>query len=78
MNQTLKECDDHIGKLLQRIESDDYLKTNLNVIITSDHGMHDVDRTHYIILERHIDKSLYSAYGRRSFSNIFVHKGKLK
>jgi predicted AlkP superfamily pyrophosphatase or phosphodiesterase len=72
MNQTLKECDDYVKKLLEIIDNDEYLKANLNVIITSDHGMHEVDKTHKIILEQYIDKSLFSAYGGRTFANIFV------
>ncbi len=76
MNKTLQECDNYVGQLLQIIDNDEYLKTNLNVIITSDHGMSAVDRTHKIILEQYIDKSLFSAYGAHSFANIFVNKGK--
>ncbi|CAF4601607.1 unnamed protein product [Rotaria sp. Silwood1] len=73
MNQTLKECDDYVGLLLKLIDDDEYLKANLNVIITSDHGMHEVTKNHNIILEQYVDKSLFSAYGGRSFVNIFVH-----
>ena len=72
MNETLKQCDEDIGRLLKIIDDDEFLRTNLNVIITSDHGMHDIDETHSIILEKYIDKSLFSAYGARSFANIFV------
>lgn len=76
MNQTLKEIDDYIKKLLQIIDKDEYLKNNLNVIITSDHGMHEVDKTHIIKLEDYIDKSLFLAYGGRTFVNIFVKTSK--
>lgn len=72
MNETLKQCDEDIGRLLKIIDDDEFFRTNLNVIITSDHGMHDIDETHSIILEKYIDKSLFSAYGARSFANIFV------
>lgn len=78
MNKTLRECDNYIGQLLQTIDSDEYLRTNLNVIITSDHGMHSVDKMHRIVLEQYIDKSLFSAYGGHTFVNIFVHKCKLR
>jgi membrane-anchored protein YejM (alkaline phosphatase superfamily) len=76
MNKTLKQCDDYIGQLLDIIDHDEDLKTNLNIIITSDHGMHDVDKKNTIKLEDYIDKSLFSAYGARSFANIFVKNGK--
>ncbi|CAF1092106.1 unnamed protein product [Rotaria sordida] len=73
MNETLQECDDYVGVLLKLIDNDKNLKTNLNVIITSDHGMHDVPKNHKIFLEDYIDKSLFSAYGGHSFANIFVN-----
>jgi predicted AlkP superfamily pyrophosphatase or phosphodiesterase len=74
MNETLREIDDYVRKLLEIIDHDEYLKTNLNVIITSDHGMHQVDKTHVVLLEKYVDTSLFSAYGGRTFSNIFVKR----
>jgi hypothetical protein len=73
MNKTLKELDNYVGELLQMIDNNDYLKTNLNVIITSDHGMEEIKKNHTIKLEDYIDISLFSAYGSRAFVNIFVH-----
>jgi predicted AlkP superfamily pyrophosphatase or phosphodiesterase len=73
MNQTLQKCDNYLGQLLQLIDSNHYLKTNLNIIITSDHGMQDIPKNHTIKLEDYIDTSLFSAYGSRAFVNIFVH-----
>ncbi|CAF1196946.1 unnamed protein product [Rotaria sp. Silwood1] len=73
MNKTLQECDNYIGQLLQMIDNDEYLKTNLNVIITSDHGMEEIKKNHTIILKDYIDISLCSAYGGRAFVNIFVN-----
>lgn len=77
MEQTLGDCDRSIGNLLQMIDQDDYLKNNLNVILTSDHGMHDIRRDQVIQLDDYTDTSLYSAYGRHAFVNIFVHLGKI-
>lgn len=76
MNQTLKECDDNVGLLLKIIDGDEYLKNNLNVIITSDHGMHSVEKSHQLFLENYLDPSLFSAYGGHSFANIFVKNRK--
>jgi predicted AlkP superfamily pyrophosphatase or phosphodiesterase len=76
MNKTLKECDNYVGQLLKMIDNNDYLKTNLNIIITSDHGMQEIQKNHTIKLEDYIDTSLFSAYGSRAFVNIFVHSGK--
>ncbi|CAM4761743.1 unnamed protein product [Rotaria magnacalcarata] len=76
MNKTLKECDDYVGLLLKSIDDNEYLKQNLNVIITADHGMHAVNKSHQLFLEQYIDKSLCSAYGSHSLANIFVNKGK--
>ena len=77
MKQTLKDCDQSIGNLLKMIDEDNYLKTNLNVILTSDHGMHDIRRDQVVRLDDYTDTSLYSAYGRHAFVNIFVHLGKI-
>ncbi|CAF2046430.1 unnamed protein product [Rotaria magnacalcarata] len=74
MNKTLKECDDYVGLLLKSIDDNEYLKQNLNVIITADHGMHAVNKSHQLFLEQYIDKSLCSAYGSHSLANIFVNK----
>lgn len=73
MNKTLQECDAYLGQLLQLIDKDEYLKTNLNVIITSDHGMEEIKTNHTIKLEDYIDTSLFKAYGSRSYVNIFVY-----
>ena len=73
MNQTLHECDQYVGQLLQLIDQNEYLKTNLNIIITSDHGMQEIPKNHTIKLEDYVDTSLFSAYGSRAFVNIFVH-----
>lgn len=72
MNKTLKQCDDYVGLLLKYIDSDPNLKENLNVIITSDHGMEPIKKNHTIILKDYIDLSLCSVYGSRSSVNIFV------
>ncbi|CAF3624894.1 unnamed protein product [Rotaria socialis] len=72
MNKTLKECDDYVGQLLAMIDIDEYLKRNLNVIITSDHGMESIRKNRTIILADYIDTKLCSAYGSRSSVNIFV------
>lgn len=75
MNATLRDCDEYLGRLLQMIDADDYLRTHLNVIVTSDHGMHEVEKTHWLMLKDVVDSSLFSAYGGRSFVNMFVHDG---
>ncbi|CAF1069697.1 unnamed protein product [Adineta steineri] len=72
MNTTLQDCDNYLGQLLQIIDNDEYLKTNLNVIITSDHGMEEIKKNHTLKLKDYIDTSLCEVYGSRSFVNIFV------
>ena len=73
MNQTIHECDAYIVQLLQIIDRNEYLKENLNVIITADHGMTQTDRNHQIILADYVNTNLFSAYGSRALVNIFVH-----
>ena len=75
MNRTLREYDNYIGQLLEMIDNDEYLRTNLNVIITSDHGMHDI-QINRTSIEKYIDQSLYTAYGGAAVVNIFVNKCK--
>jgi hypothetical protein len=60
MKQTLADCDRSIGNLLQMIDRDDYLKNNLNVILTSDRRMHDIPRDQLAKLDDYTDSSLYS------------------
>jgi len=74
MAKTLAMVDSYVGQLLQMIDRDEYLRKYLNVIITSDHGMHEIDGKHQIVLEKLIDKSLYNAFGKRAFANIFVKR----
>lgn len=38
--------------------------------------MHDVDAKRSIILENYIDRSLFTAFGGRTFTNIFVKDSK--
>lgn len=78
MNKTLHECDQYLGKLLQIIDSNIYLKKHLNVIITSDHGMEEIKKNHSIIIQDYIDTSLVSIYGSRAFVNVFVHSSTKK
>ena len=73
MNQTLKQCDEYVGQLLRIIDENQYLKDNLNVLLTSDHGMQEILPNHTIKLEDYVDTSLFSAYGGRALLNIFVH-----
>ncbi|CAF0875004.1 unnamed protein product, partial [Didymodactylos carnosus] len=73
MNTTLQYCDQLLGYLLAQIDNDPYLKQNLNVILTSDHGMTEVDEKRTLKLDDYIDSSLYSAYGGLSQMNIFLH-----
>ena len=73
MNQTLKQCDEYVGQLLQLIDRNEFLKDNLNILLTSDHGMQEILPNHTIKLEDYVDASLFSAYGSRALVNIFVH-----
>ncbi|CAF1518795.1 unnamed protein product [Adineta ricciae] len=74
MNQTLHQLDKDLSELLHLIDADPYLKTNLNVIVTADHGMHEVKANQRIKLDNYIDSTLYKAYGSRIFLNLFIPK----
>ncbi|UJR15463.1 hypothetical protein I4U23_002406 [Adineta vaga] len=72
MNQTLHGCDDDLREFLRIIDDDVYLKANLNVIVTADHGMHEIKENHTIKLINYIDSSLYKLYGTRTYMNMFI------
>ncbi|XP_027627890.1 bis(5'-adenosyl)-triphosphatase ENPP4 isoform X2 [Tupaia chinensis] len=59
MSRVLREIDDHVGDLVQRLKMLG-LWENLNVIITSDHGMAQCSQSRVINLGRCLDPSAYT------------------
>ncbi len=67
--------DDLIGYLIESLESHDLLD-RMNIIITSDHGMAEVQRENVIVLNDYIDPSYYVMFGVSPVRNILPHQGK--
>jgi arylsulfatase A-like enzyme len=72
MANKLKELDDILGYLIQELRSH-HLYDKLNLIVTSDHGMEQVSNNTAIFLDKHVDVSLFKAYGSGALYNIFVN-----
>jgi len=76
--ETIKQCDEFLGYLLNEIDNNPTLKTNLHLIITSSHGMQQVDATDQpMYLEDYVDMSKIKAFGTETVLNIFVNSCKL-
>ena len=56
--------ENYVGQLLQLIDQNEYLNDNLNVTLTSDHGLQEILPNHTVILDDYVDTPLFSAYGR--------------
>ncbi|CAF1248471.1 unnamed protein product [Adineta ricciae] len=72
--QKVKECDDNLGYLLDQIDKNVKLKNNLHLIVTSDHGMEQVNATDKpMYLEQYVDMTKCKAFGTETTLNIFVN-----
>jgi arylsulfatase A-like enzyme len=73
----IKQCDEYIGYLLNEIDKNLTLKENLHLIITSDHGMEEIQPTDKpMYLEDYVDMSKLKAFGTETVLNIFVNSCK--
>ena len=76
MRVKLEELDQTLGYLIEQLKSH-HLFDKLNLIITSDHGMESISNKTVIFLDKHVDTTLFDAYGSRACYSIFVKKGKI-
>ena len=73
LKKILQKCDDDLGYLLNRIERDVQLKNNLHLIVTSTHGMEQINPTNEpVFLEDYIDTQQIQAFGSETLWNIFL------
>ena len=78
MTEKVRECDAHLGYLLDQIEASDKLRDRLHLIVTSDHGMEQINgTTRPIYLEDYVDMSRARAFGTPTVMSIFVRARKL-
>jgi ectonucleotide pyrophosphatase/phosphodiesterase family protein 5 len=75
MRNKLIELDKHLGYLIDQLKAS-RLFENLNIIITSDHGMQSILNKEPIILDKYVNSSLFEAYGTSTTLNIFLKNGK--
>ncbi|VDP92529.1 unnamed protein product [Echinostoma caproni] len=61
--RTIDLINQDLGYLLQQVDNIPSLSTDLNIIVTSDHGMVSVDRQRMIILDELIDQTNYTSPG---------------
>lgn len=79
MTKTVRESDEHLGYLLDRIDANENLRENLHVIVTSDHGMEQIDGIkNPKYLEEYVDRTKIKTFGTPSVMNIFVESSKVK
>lgn len=71
MEQKLYSLDKTLGYLIDELKSHN-LFDDLNLIITSDHGMEAISEKTAIFLDSYIDTSLFDAYGSRACYSLFV------
>jgi ectonucleotide pyrophosphatase/phosphodiesterase family protein 5 len=75
--EMVHKCDEHLGYLLDRIDSNKNLRENLHLIIVSDHGIEQINGVeHPLYIENYIDEAKVKVYGTSPAMNIFVQSGK--
>ena len=73
LKKIVQQCDEDLGYLLNKIEEDVQLKNNLHLIVTSPHGMEQINATNNpIYLEDYIDTNQIKAFGSETLWNIFL------
>lgn len=73
MTKMVRQCDEYLGYLLDKIDSNENLHKNLHLIVVSDHGMEQINGTNNpIYIEDYIDNKKTKAYGVPPAMNIFV------
>lgn len=73
MTKMVRECDENLGYLLDKIDSNENLRKNLHLIITSDHGMEQINGTNNpLYLEDYVDTTKIKTFGSPTVMSIFV------
>lgn len=77
MKDMIHLCDEYLGYLLNEIDKNSNLKENLHLIITSDHGMEQINSTQSpMYLEDYADMTKIKAFGSETLLNIFLNSSK--
>ncbi|XP_074662587.1 ectonucleotide pyrophosphatase/phosphodiesterase family member 5-like isoform X2 [Tubulanus polymorphus] len=75
MLPVIEQMDKTLGYLLDEVDKHE-LAENLNIILTSDHGMADISAKKIIELDKHVHPSLYTHYSYGVMWNIIPKPGK--
>lgn len=75
MKEKLNALDKTLGYLIEQLKSH-HLFDKLNLIVTADHGMEEIKEKNSIYLNKYVNTTLFSAYGRPSSLNIFLENKK--
>ena len=77
MTKMVRLCDEHLGYLLDQIEQNEELRQRLHLIVTSDHGMAQINgTTSPIYLEDYLDGLPAKVFSMSSVANVFVDDSK--
>jgi predicted AlkP superfamily pyrophosphatase or phosphodiesterase len=76
ISKMIHNCDYVIGYLIQKLKMVG-LYDQMNIIITSDHGMDTATEDHSLNLNEYVDISKFNSYGGLTQINIFPHDRKL-
>ncbi len=73
MTEKLHYINEILGYLIDSLKANN-LFDDLNLIITSDHGMDTISNKTAIFLDSYIDISLFEAFGSRACYSLFLKK----
>lgn len=76
MTEKLFYINEILGYLLDQLKINGLFE-DLNLIITSDHGMDTISNKTAIFLDTYIDTQLFEAYGSRACYSLFVKNSKI-
>ena len=76
INPAIRECDDTIGYLIDRLESIDMFD-KVNVIATADHGMTEVSNEETIWLDDYVDANLYRYDANNPVYGLWPNNGEI-
>lgn len=73
LKKIVQQCDEDLGYLLNKIEGNVQLNNNLHLIVTSPHGMEQINATNTpIYLDDFIDTNQIQAFGSETLWHIFL------
>lgn len=74
--EIVRQCDEDLGYLLDEIDRNPRLRNNLHLIVTSDHGLEQVNDTKQaMLLDDYVNMTQIKAFGTETVVNIFLQSG---